>query len=164
MNVSAPVLLVACDGSCLSNPGGATGWAWVSETGASATGGAERGTNQIAELWGLISVLRDHPMTSLRIQTDSEYARKCATVWREQWRARGWVLKNGGPIANKELVLVLDVLMANRTDLGLSTVIEHVPGHDAQNRWPLNTQADALAVDAAKRARSGDVGVRRAAA
>ena len=44
------MITVSTDGSCLRNPGGAIGWAWVDHAGGSASGGAPSGTNQVAEL------------------------------------------------------------------------------------------------------------------
>src|SRR5699024_2456685 len=43
------VIMVSTDGSCLKNPGGAIGWAWVDHRGGAHSGGAPEGTNQIAE-------------------------------------------------------------------------------------------------------------------
>ena len=48
------VITVSTDGSCLRNPGGAIGWAWVDHAGGSASGGAVSGTNQIAELMAVL--------------------------------------------------------------------------------------------------------------
>ena len=47
------MIIVSTDGSCLRNPGGAIGWAWVNHQGPSDSGGAASGTNQIAELRAL---------------------------------------------------------------------------------------------------------------
>ena len=44
------MITVSTDGSCLRNPGGAIGWAWVDHAGGSASGGLVSGTNQVAEL------------------------------------------------------------------------------------------------------------------
>lgn len=139
-------LLVACDGSCLKNPGGATGWAWVASTGRWASGSMPSGTNQIAELWGVLSVLRDFPDTPLAIQIDSEYAMKASTTWLDGWRRNGWKNKDGVQVSNLGLILSIDRQIALR---------EHpvrfikVPGHDPENRWPLNTAADKYARAAA---------------
>ena len=54
-------VLVATDGSCLRNPGGPTGWAWVRADGAWASGGRPEGTNQIGELMAVVLALTDHP-------------------------------------------------------------------------------------------------------
>lgn len=133
------LLTVACDGSCLKNPGGATGWAWVAEDGSWASGCQPVGTNQVAELWGVLSVLRDFPLRPLTVQIDSEYAMKVATTWRKGWRKRGWRTASGDLVKNLTLVQGIDRLMEERS--APITFIK-VPGHDRQNRWPLNTLAD----------------------
>lgn len=140
-------VLVGCDGSCLNNPGGATGWAWVASNGRWASGSQPSGTNQIAELWGVLSVLRDFPDNPLSIQIDSEYAKKASTVWRESWKKNGWRNKDGKRVANLNLILAIDRQM---------TLREHpvrfvkVPAHDLHDRWPLNTAADKRARAAAE--------------
>lgn len=147
MNHAEREVLVGCDGSCLKNPGGATGWAWVASDGRWASGCRPSGTNQIAELWGVLSVLRDFPNTPLAVQIDSEYAQKVSTVWREAWKRNGWRTREGVRVSNLNLVLAIDAQM---------TIREHpirfikVPGHDPQDRWPLNTAADKRARAAAE--------------
>lgn len=145
-----PPITVACDGSCLKNPGGATGWAWAAEDGRWASGCQPKGTNQVAELWGVLSVLRDFPVEPLIVQIDSEYAMKCATVWAKGWAKRGWRTVSGDPVKNLALVQAIHRQMTVRT-----TPIEFVkvPGHDPENRWPLNTEADRLAGEAARYAK-----------
>lgn len=142
---------VACDGSCLKNPGGATGWAWVASDGRWAAAGMETGTNQVAELWGVLSVLRDFPHDPLVIQIDSEYAMKAATVWGKSWARSGWRTREGTLIKNITLVKGIFTLMAHRTE---PVRFVKVPGHDPQGRWPLNTAADRLAGRAARLART----------
>lgn len=142
-----PEVTVACDGSCLSNPGGATGWAWVSGDGRWATGCQPVGTNQIAELQGVLSILRDFPLTPVEVQIDSEYAMKAATVWRHGWKKRGWKTASGDEVRNLGLVRLIDMQMERRR---APIRFTKVPGHDKRNRWPLNTKADRLAGEAAK--------------
>lgn len=150
-------VLVGCDGSCLKNPGGATGWAWVASDGRWASASQPSGTNQIAELWGVLSVLRDFPDNPLAIQIDSEYAKKAATVWRESWKRNGWKNREGKKVSNLNLILAIDRQMSVR---------EHpvrfikVPGHDPDDRWPLNTAADRRARAAAEWTRQNDRGHR----
>ena len=143
-------VLVACDGSCLKNPGGPTGWAWVASDGRWARGGQASGTNQVAELWGVLSVLRDFPDVPLVIQIDSEYAMKVATRWRDSWSKNGWKNKQGETVSNLALVRSIDLALSQR-DQPVRFV--KVPGHDKANRWPLNTAADRHAQEAAKQAR-----------
>ena len=55
------MITVSTDGSCLSNPGGAIGWAWINHDGTFDSGGAVSGTNQVAELTALLQAVRAHP-------------------------------------------------------------------------------------------------------
>lgn len=139
-------LTVACDGSCLSNPGGATGWSYAVEDGRVFAAGQPTGTNQIAELWGVLAVLRDFPTTPLLVQIDSEYAMKVATVWPKLWEANGWRTKDGKGVSNLGLVKAISVQMRRRTE---SIRFVKVPGHDPQKLWPLNDAADRYAKGAA---------------
>lgn len=142
-----PEVLVACDGSCLKNPGGATGWAWVAEGGSWASGCQPVGTNQIAELWGVLSILRDFPLDPLCIQIDSEYAMNAATKWRHGWKKRGWRTASGGDVKNLHIIRGIDLQMERRN---APVRFQKVPAHDHQNRWPLNTEADIKAKEAAR--------------
>lgn len=142
-------LTVATDGSCLRNPGGATGWAWVSEDGRSCAGGAPKGTNQIAELYGVLTALRAFPVEDLTIQVDSEYAMNVATQWGVGWARRGWRTAAGDPVKNVSLVKLIVHLMRTRP---APVHFDKVPAHDGAGRWPLNDRADLLAKTAAKRA------------
>lgn len=147
----AKTLTVATDGSCLKNPGGATGWAWVAEDGRWAAGCQPVGTNQIAEVWGVVSVLRDFPVGGLVIQIDSAYAMNAATTWSKAWAKNGWKNVSGNPVSNLALMQTLHRLITNRRD---TVQFVKVPGHDSRNRWPLNTAVDMKAGEAARYAQS----------
>lgn len=146
-------ILVACDGSCLVNPGGATGWAWVASDGRWSAGCQPTGTNQVAELWGVLSVLRDFPVEPVVVQIDSEYAMNATTKWVKGWARRGWVNSQGKPVANLKLIKTIYSMMRSRTE---PIRFVKVPGHDSENRWPLNTAADKRARAAASFANSYD--------
>lgn len=150
-------LLLACDGSCLKNPGGATGWAWVAEDGRWASGHQPTGTNQIAELWGVLSILRDFPNEAVIVQIDSEYAMNIATKWAKGWAKRGWVTAGGKPVSNLAIVKAIYSQMLVRE---APIRFQKVPGHDPQNRFPLNTAADEYARAAAVRAKTHGSGTR----
>lgn len=146
-------MLVACDGSCLKNPGGATGWAWAAEDGRWAAAGQPSGTNQVGELWGLLSLLRDFPDVPLVIQADSQYAIKVATTYRIAWRRNGWKTREGKPISNMNLVLAIDRRLSVRDE---SVRFVKVPSHTDDDRWPLNAAADKHARGAAIYAKRND--------
>lgn len=144
-------ILLATDGSCLRNPGGPTGWAWVADDGRWASGCQPSGTNQVGELWGVLSALRDFPTRPLAIQVDSEYAMKVATVWATSWQRNGWRTRSGDTVANLELVMSIHRQMTVRTE---PVRFIKVPGHDPHNRYPLNTAADQRAGAAARHAQT----------
>lgn len=135
--------IIATDGSCLRNPGGPSGWAWISQDGSYRSGSIPRGTNQIAELEALLNAVRDHVhIPDLTIQTDSQYAMKCFTLWAAGWKRKGWKTAQGKPVANLDLVRALHQLALIRVDSGLPPVnVEWVKGH-ARGKHPLNDAAD----------------------
>lgn len=147
-------MIVATDGSCLSNPDGPTGWAWVADDGRWRAGAITTGTNNIGELWGVLAALRDHPATDLTIQTDSAYALTCIDQ-RRTWEAAGWRTKTGAPVANRGLVRAIDTLIKMRQS---PPQFVKVQGHDTRRRWPLNEHADTKAGWAAREAKAGRVG------
>lgn len=144
-------LLVATDGSCRKNPGGAIGWAWVTEDGRSCAGGAPTGTSQVAELYGVLTVLRAFPVEALTVQVDSQYAMNVATRWGAAWARQGWRTAAGDPVRNLPLVKVIVHLTRTRP---APLKFQKVEAHRADAKWPLNEQADELAKAASKRAES----------
>lgn len=152
------MITVSTDGSCLRNPGGAIGWAWVDHDGGSAAGGLAVGTNQIAELMAVHEAVLAHPGAEpLRIESDSLYAIKCASVWVSGWRRKGWRTASGGPVQNLALVQGIDRAITERPG---AVTFEWVRGHDG-NRF--NEEADRLAGIAAREAQAGRPGVTRVA-
>lgn len=152
MTSTAPLLYFAADGSCLKNPGGPSGWAWVCSDGRYSIGYNPTGTNQTAELWAVITCLRDNPTGRLVIQSDSKYVVDIANEWAAKWERAGW-RTSSGPVANLPLVKTLMRLLKSRPE-GHTAQIVKVPGHDSSGRWPLNTVADQLAVRGSKMARA----------
>ncbi|MFR9753687.1 ribonuclease H family protein [Nocardia sp. 004] len=141
------MIIVSTDGSCLRNPGGAIGWAWVNHQGSSASGAAAAGTNQIAELRAVLEAIIAHPGPEpLLIESDSLYAIKCASEWVSGWRNNGWRTSNGGPVKNVELIRQIDQTVASRPG---PVRFRWVRGHVGNY---FNEQADALAGEAARQA------------
>lgn len=143
--------MVSTDGSCLKNPGGAIGWAWVDHHGESRSGGAASGTNQIAELRAILEAVTAHPGDEpLMIESDSQYAIKCATEWLPGWKRRGWKTASGSPVKNIELVRAIDSAISGRSG---PVRFRWVRGHVGNE---FNEMADALAGKAARAARDGE--------
>jgi ribonuclease HI len=141
------MIIVSTDGSCLRNPDGPIGWAWVNHTGPSASAGAAGGTNQIAELRGLLAAIEAHPGAEpLLIESDSQYAIKCASEWVTTWRRNGWRTSAGDAVKNLEIIRTLDRAIATRQG---PVRFRWVRGHVGNY---FNEQADALAGEAARAA------------
>jgi ribonuclease HI len=145
------MIIVSTDGSCLKNPGGAIGWAWVNHQGTSASGGAASGTNQVAELRAVLEAIVAHPGPEpLFIESDSLYAIKCASEWISSWRLNGWRTATGGPVQNVELIRCIDHAIATRPG---PVRFRWVRGHVGNY---FNEQADTLAGEAARAAAAGE--------
>ncbi len=140
------MIIVSTDGSCLRNPGGAIGWAWIAhEGGRFDSGGAASGTNQIAELTALLRAIEAHPGDEpLLIESDSQYAIRCASEWLDGWKRKGWRTASGGPVKNLELIRSIDRAIAERPG---PVRFRWVRGHVGN---PFNERADQLAGLAAR--------------
>ncbi|GAA3368028.1 ribonuclease H [Streptomyces sannanensis] len=156
-------IIAACDGASKGNPGPA-GWAWVI---ADAQGNPERweagplgrATNNVAELTALERLLEAVPAgTAVEVRMDSQYAMKAVTQWLPGWKRNGWKTSGGSPVANRELVERIDVLLAGR-----EVEFRYVPAHQ-EDGDRLNAIADQAASDAAARQQAagtalGDAGL-----
>lgn len=128
------------DGGADPNPG-IGGWAAILRSGHNErvlTGSEPRSTNNRMELTAAIKALetlkRPCPVT---LFTDSQYVRQGITEWIGAWQQRGWVHKNGRPVANADLWKRLS-LQSSRHEIDW----QWVKGH-AGNQ--LNERVDALA-------------------
>ncbi|MCL1899013.1 MAG: ribonuclease HI [Promicromonosporaceae bacterium] len=150
-----PVIIVSTDGSCLKNPGGAIGWAWVDhQDGHFDSGGAAEGTNQIAELIAILRAVEAHPGEApLLIESDSQYAIKSATEWLPGWKRKGWRTAAGKPVQNLELIKALDAAISARPG---PVRFRWVRGHVGNL---FNERADELAGIAARDWEAGRGGV-----
>jgi ribonuclease HI len=149
------VIIVSTDGSCLRNPGGAIGWAWIAhEGGRFDSGGAASGTNQVAELTAILQAILAHPGPEpLLVESDSQYAIRCASEWLEGWKRKGWRTASGGPVKNLALVQAIDRAIAERPG---PVRFRWVRGHVGN---PFNERADELAGLAAQDWAAGRGGV-----
>lgn len=145
---------VASDGSCLKNPGGEIGWAWADSKGRWQANGLPSGTNQQAELLGLLSVFYAFPNTDLHVQLDSQYVLNITTKWMFSWKKNGWFrdAKQTQTVSNLNHVKALYEAMRIRKQKGVSTSFEWVKGHA---NTKLNIKADVEAQAAARRVKAG---------
>lgn len=143
-------LTVAVDGACQGNPGPA-GWAWVDEHGNWRAGSVPAGTNNIAELLGLLNALRDHrEVPRLTVAADSSYIIGTYTQWMDGWARNGWRTAAKKQVANQDIVRHLLRARDWRREAGLPPVtLVKVKGHSGH---PLNEWADNRAVYAAAQA------------
>jgi ribonuclease HI len=137
-------IIAACDGASKGNPGPA-GWAWVIADGAGVPDRWEAGplgtaTNNVAELTALERLLAAvDPAVPMEIRMDSQYAMKAVTTWLPGWKRKGWKTSAGKPVANQELVVGIDTLLAGR-----SVEFRYVPAHQVDGDR-LNDFADRAA-------------------
>lgn len=142
---------VSTDGSALGNPDGPMGWAWAEhDSERTDCGGAANGTNQIGELCAVLQALRTHRGScELVIESDSQYAIKCASEWIRNWKRNGWKNSKKEPVKNMQVIKAIDEEISNREG---PVRFEWVKGH-AGNRY--NEKCDELARTYAQDVRSG---------
>ncbi|MEE1751540.1 ribonuclease H family protein [Streptomyces sp. SP18CS02] len=141
-------IIAACDGAAKGNPGPA-GWAWVIADAQGKpqrweSGALGRSTNNVGELTALLKLLETLPPgAGLEVRMDSQYAMKAVTQWLPGWKRNGWKTAGGKPVANRELIQQIDLLLADR-----DVDFVHVPAHRTDGD-PLNAIADQAASEAA---------------
>ncbi|MEU6975592.1 ribonuclease H [Streptomyces sp. NPDC046371] len=142
-------IIAACDGASKGNPGPAA-WAWVIGAGDGEVAHWEAGplgtaTNNVAELTALLRLLEHiDPAVPAEVRMDSQYAMKAVTTWLPGWRRKGWKTSAGTPVANKELVVRIDELLADRR-----VEFVYTPAHQVDGD-PLNDAADRAASHTAR--------------
>jgi len=109
-------LQIYTDGSCLKNPGGPGGWAYVAVLDGRIihenSGGTSESTNNIMELCAVLKALSwlgEYQSTSgliggkVHIWTDSQYVKYGVQDWSHNWFRNNWKTANGKPVKNQEL-------------------------------------------------------------
>ncbi|XP_066572056.1 ribonuclease H1 isoform X2 [Amia ocellicauda] len=105
-----------------------------------------RQTNQRAEIWAACKALeqaKDMKIQKIVIYTDSMFTINGITKWVKNWKAKGWKLKSGGQVVNKEDFQKLETMIE-----GMEIVWMHIPGHAG---YTGNEEADRLAREGAKK-------------
>lgn len=95
-------------------------------------------TNNICELKAIIAATAMYGKENPIIYSDSAYAINSLTVWKNQWKRRGWKKADGGDVKNLDLILLFEEL----EDMGYHPIIKKVSGH---NDIEGNELADKLA-------------------
>jgi ribonuclease HI len=133
-------LEVWTDGACSGNPGPG-GWAWGTQDGRQASGGALSTTNQRMEIQAALEAVKalEGPLT---VVSDSTYVVNCfRDGWWRGWLTRGWVNSAKKPVANRDLWEPLVTAVRDRGDISF----RWVKGHSGD---PMNDLVDRLAVEA----------------
>lgn len=147
------LVIAATDGSAINNPHGPAGWAWFVSEDCWAAGGFTKASNQVAELFAVLALLRAVPRDhQLLVRTDSQFAINVLTKWMAGWKRNGWKKADGQPVANLSLVQDLDRAMSGRV-----VKFEWVRGHSGD---PMNEIADRIcgaASDALRRGRDDEL-------
>jgi ribonuclease HI len=111
-------------------------------------------TNNVAELTALERLLSAvDAAVPLEVRMDSQYSMNAVTTWLPGWKKRGWKTASGGPVANRDLIVRIDALLAGR-DVKFVYVPAHQAGGDALNNF-VDQAASQAAVG--QRAAGGDL-------
>ncbi len=142
------VIRVACDGSCLGNPGPG-GWAAIlrfpSGEETILTGAEPDTTNNRMELMAAIRALAALPEgRDAEILCDSTYVIQGIETWLPNWIRRGWRTAGRKPVRNRDLWMRFAEARAARP----GARFRWVRGH---SEHPDNERADALAFAAARK-------------
>jgi ribonuclease HI len=135
-------LEVWTDGACSGNPGPG-GWAWVTKDGRQGSGGEPKTTNQRMEVSAALHAILalEGPLV---VVSDSTYVVNCfRDEWWRGWLARGWVISQKKPVANRDLWEPLIEAFRARGDISF----RWVKGHSGDE---MNDLVDQLAVAAGK--------------
>lgn len=144
------------DGSCLKNPGGKGGWAYVvvldGQIVREDSGGTAESTNNIMELCAVLQALSwfgecgaehgEMPTQKIHIWTDSQYVKNGVQQWSKNWIRNGWKTAGGKAVKNQQIW---------REILSRAAMFDiewhWVRGHTGN---PMNERADELARAAAE--------------
>ena len=104
--MSAPIIEIFSDGSCLGNPGPG-GWGvllrWRGHE-KELSGAEKETTNNRMELTAAIKALEAvNKPSSIILTTDSRYVIQGITDWMDGWVARGWKTASKQPVKNQDL-------------------------------------------------------------
>lgn len=129
------------DGACEPNPGvGGWGYLLISADGAVSEnyGGERQTTNNRMELRAILMALKALPNGAMAvIYSDSQYCVNGLTIWGRNWQRRNWHKKDGAPMPNRDLWLLI-----HEQTKRVSASFTWVRGHAGNSG---NERADALA-------------------
>lgn len=117
------------------------------------------GTNQQTELYAihqslneLFDKIKPVDADAVNIYTDSEYSKKCVTVWYTNWLINNWKTAKNKPVKHKTLIenIVNKLTLLKKDNIRVS--VNHVKAHTNRTDYISNgnREADALAYQCAK--------------
>tara|TARA_Y100000389_G_C17453218_1_gene516241 strand:+ start:1850 stop:2467 length:618 start_codon:yes stop_codon:yes gene_type:complete len=117
------------------------------------------GTNQQTELYAIHESLNElfdriQPVDAdaVNIYTDSEYSKKCVTVWYTNWVKNNWKTAKNKPVKHKTLIesIVNKLTLLKKDNIRVSVI--HVKAHTNKKDYISNgnREADVLAYQCAK--------------
>jgi ribonuclease HI len=131
--------IIYSDGACSGNPGPG-GWGAIVYLGGVVSelgGGEEVTTNNRMEMLGVLESLRfcllsktkSSELRQIQIYTDSVYVIKGATMWMHGWKRRGWKNAENEEVANRDIWVRYDEVLAACKAKGISIEWNFVKGH-----------------------------------
>lgn len=138
------------DGSCMDNPGGMGGWAFISmSTGnlIKSSGFCLSTTNQRMEMTAVIMALHSVKGKNVDVQIfpDSAYVVNCfKKKWYQTWCSNGFKTSTGKDVANQDLWKEMFDTIAELSRNGCDVTITKVPAH---SNCEANNECDRMAKD-----------------
>jgi len=98
---------ISTDGACIGNPGPG-GWAYIlrfADLKKEMFGSEPKTTNNRMELTAVIEALKAlKEPCRITLYIDSQYVKRGMTEWLSQWKARGWIRREKGRSATREVM------------------------------------------------------------
>lgn len=149
------------DGSSSGTAQGCIGWAWWVSDDEWEAGSQEQGTNNVAEITGILRAVEATPAdVPLLVVSDSQYAIGAIFTWFSGWERGGWRTKSGDEVKNVPLIRqARAAVLEHRAPL----LVKHVRGHGKDSSALAedvhgNGLADMLATEVRQRAKeNGEV-------
>ena len=152
------------DGSCLKNPDGPGGWAFIildqdNNIIHKEFEGVTSTSNNKMELTAAIKVLSyissNYPdPVKIELFSDSQYVVKGIKDWIHGWIKKNWITSSGSDVLNKDLWIILNNLRNSLVDRKFEIKFSWVKAHSG-NLW--NERVDLMANQAAKSVESNSI-------
>jgi ribonuclease HI len=129
------------------------------ETNSDAIPNINLGNNQRAELLAIyksleaISSVTNTGNVEINLYTDSDYAKKCVTIWCSTWKKNGWKTANKKEVKHRDIIEPCVFLINSLRSKGFMFSIHHIRAHTNKGDYYSigNSEVDMIAIDSAKR-------------